>query len=86
MSSGRSRKRSKKEILFGIVGDILGVDPRILNLGLSKEKLESWDSLAQVQIIAEIEEEFAVSIPIEEVSQINTLGDFYSYIRKNHSK
>ncbi|SHJ67027.1 acyl carrier protein [Paramaledivibacter caminithermalis] len=68
--------------LLEIFSDILEIDIHEDDLELTKEEIEEWDSLAQIQIIAEIEEQFGVSIPFEEIETINKLGDFLKYIGK----
>lgn len=40
---------------------------------------ECWDSLMHMRIVMEIEEEFDVEIPIEEIPNIKTIKDFYQY-------
>lgn len=39
-----------------------------------------WDSLMHLRLVAEIEDEYGVEIPIDEVPDIKTLGEFYAYI------
>lgn len=42
--------------------------------------IEQWDSLMHIRLVGEIEEEYDVEIPIDEVAEIRTLADFYRYI------
>ena len=43
---------------------------------------EKWDSLMHMRLVMEIEEEYDIEIPIDEVPNIKTLKDFYQYIEK----
>lgn len=41
------------------------------------------DSLDVVQLLAEIEDEFEIEIPDEEIENIRTIGDLTEYIQNN---
>lgn len=77
-----SKSESNKKKFLEIVADILEIDTQSLNLRTKKDQLAGWDSLAQIKIIAEIEEQFKTTIPIEEIPKIITLKDFLAYINK----
>lgn len=40
----------------------------------------AWDSLMHLRLVAEICDEYDVDIPIDEVADIKTIGDFYKYV------
>jgi acyl carrier protein len=75
-------KDTMGEQLIAIVARALRVPPSMLTLESGPGDLEAWDSLAQVDIISEIEAEFGVSIPIEQVSEIQHIRDFLRYVEK----
>lgn len=62
------------------VADILCVDKNDLNMGSKYGETENWDSLMQLRLVAEICDQYGVDIPIDEVPEIKTLGDFYRYV------
>lgn len=64
-----------------IVAGVLRVNKEDLNMGLKKEDLPSWDSLAHIALVAELEEELDLEIPIEEVPDIKGLSDFKKYFK-----
>jgi acyl carrier protein len=66
--------------LIAVVAAALGVPTPTLTLHTGPGDVQAWDSLAQINIISEIEAEFGVSIPIEEVAQIRHIRDFLPYI------
>ena len=70
------------ERLIAIVAEALRVPPSALTLETGPGDLPAWDSLAQINIVSEIEAEFGVSIPIEDVAEIRHVGDFLRYIEK----
>lgn len=69
----------ENEFLRFIAG-IFGVEETSLSLETKKGDLPQWDSLMQLRLVGEILDEYDVDIPIDEVSTINSLGDFYKYI------
>lgn len=64
--------------LLELAKEILKVENVDLYKNISE--IEEWDSLAHVRLIASIEEEFGVEIPIEEAVNINCLADFLKYL------
>lgn len=44
------------------------------------------DSLDQVELVMELEEEFNITIPDEEAERIQTVGQAISYIEENSKK
>lgn len=68
------------EKLIAIVAAALRVPTSTLTLETGPGDLQAWDSLAQINIVSEIEAEFGVSIPIEQVGEIRHIRDFLRYL------
>ncbi|MDR1775085.1 MAG: acyl carrier protein [Actinomycetes bacterium] len=68
------------EILRGIVADVAQVASGDLAADTVLEELDQWDSLALVQIIAELEDALAVSLPFEDLSGVKTYGDLAALV------
>jgi acyl carrier protein len=75
-------KDAMRERLIAIVAAALRVPTSTLTLETGPGDLQAWDSLAQINIVSEIEAEFGVSIPIEQVAEIRRISDFLSYLEK----
>ena len=67
-----------QEFLTFVAG-IMQVDPSELSGETRFKEFKKWDSLMHMRLVMEIEEEYEVEIPIEEVPSIKTLKDFYAY-------
>lgn len=67
-----------QEFLTFVAG-IMQVDPSELSGETRFKEFKKWDSLMHMRLVMEIEEEYEVEIPIEEVPSIKTLNDFYAY-------
>jgi acyl carrier protein len=61
--------------LISIVAAALRVPRSKLTLGTRPGDLQAWDSLAQINVVSEIETEFGISIPIEQVAEIRHIRD-----------
>lgn len=72
----------KMDKFIGIVADLFGCDREELSLDTAYGEYERWDSMMMLRLIMEIEEEYAVSIPIEDAGKIKTLADMYRYVEK----
>jgi acyl carrier protein len=69
-----------EERLIAIVAATLQVPTSALTLETGPGDLQVWDSLAHLNIVSEIEAEFLVSIPIEQVPEIRHIRDFLGYL------
>ena len=71
-----------EERLIATVASAVRVPKSVLTLHTGPGDLEAWDSLAQINVVSEIETEFGVSIPVEHVTQIQHIRDFLHYLQK----
>lgn len=65
---------------INFIAEVLEMDPSELTPDTAYGSIEKWDSLMHMRMVMEIEEEYDVEIPIDEVPEIKTLRDFYKYI------
>ena len=47
---------------------------------LSREDVESWDSLGHIRLIAAVEEVFKMSFTIDEIEGVNSIGQIVQVI------
>lgn len=71
------------EEFLSFIADILEVDKSTLALETSQDDVETWDSLMQLRLLGEIEAKYGVMIPMEQISTIKKLNDFYQYIKES---
>ncbi len=64
------------------IAKILGMEVEDLSQDTEYESIPQWDSLMHLVLVAEIEDKYQVEIPIDEVPNIKTLGNFYGYITR----
>lgn len=69
-----------KNRFLQFIADIMGINKENLSLETEYQSIPQWDSLMHLRLVAEIEDEYGVEIPIDEVPNIKTLGDFYKYV------
>ena len=60
-------------------------DPRGRRVAISPDtrygEIPEWDSLMHLRLIGEIEERYDVELPLDDASDIQTLGDFYALVK-----
>ena len=66
--------------LINFIAGVMEVEPDSLTEDTGYGTIEKWDSLMHMRIVMEIEEEYDVEIPLEDIPNIKTLKDFYKYI------
>ena len=64
---------------LAFVAGVMQVDPAEITGETRFKEYKKWDSLMHMRLVMEIEEEYDVEIPIDEVPNIKTLNDFYRY-------
>lgn len=67
---------------INFIAGVMELDPETLTEDTAYGTIEKWDSLMHMRMVMEIEEEYDVEIPIEEIADIRTLKDFYKYIQE----
>lgn len=65
---------------LNFIANIFEVPAETISLETKIGSIPEWDSLMQLRLVVEIEEKYNVEIPLDEVSKIKTLADFYQYI------
>jgi len=66
--------------------EILEVEDRDLSLEDNFREYPEWDSLANLSVIAMIDDEFGVVIDNNEFKKINTLGELFEAINLRTTK
>ena len=74
---------SVQDRVFEIVSEHMSTTPDRLSRDTSFINDLGADSLDQVELVMELEEEFNISIPEERAEQIQTVGQAIDYIEEN---
>jgi acyl carrier protein len=61
-------------------------DELIITPDTSRSDIADWDSVAQVKLILSLEEEFGVRFAEDEMSSIQTVGDFLASIETHKER
>ncbi len=69
------------EHFLEIVAEIMEKDPSEINLGIVYKEFDGWDSLMMLTLVMELEAEYNVSIPLEKISEVQTLADLYALVK-----
>jgi acyl carrier protein len=63
-----------RDPLIDLFGRVLGVDATRLKDSCSPETEEKWDSVRGMQLVAEIEETFAVELSTDDILAMESIG------------
>jgi len=69
--------------LYSIISKVMDVPESEINDQSSPENIESWDSLSLYMLIDDIETEFNVKFILEEILEIENVGDFKKQLKKH---
>lgn len=64
------------------VANVFDDDVKNMNLDLKYGEYAKWDSLSHLKLIMEVEEEYGIDIPFDQIAEIRTLRDLYSLIER----
>ena len=66
--------------VFEIFNDILDLEAGKLTQESSPEDIDEWDSMANVNIIVALEEEFKIRFKLEDIQDAKTVNDFINLV------
>ena len=70
--------------LYSIISKVMDVPESEINDQTSPESIESWDSFHGLVLVDELENNFNVKFTIEEIADVQNVGDIKRHI-KNHN-
>ena len=65
-----------------LLNDILEIEDRELQLTDEFREFEEWDSLANLSVVAMIDEEYNVVIPTSDFNKLRTIGELMEDIKR----
>ena len=71
--------------IIEIFEDILDVKKGAVNLNSTSSDIDEWDSVATVNIIVALEDEFGIKFKLEDIQTVKSVQDFV-YLVQEHKK
>ncbi len=71
------------EKLQNVFTEVFNVDASVLNDEFGKDTVEAWDSVHQLNIIAQLEEEFDLLLEPEDIMACTSFAKAKEILRKN---
>lgn len=65
------------ERFLKFVAEIMEVEPSTISMKTEYRTYEKWDSFMMLTLVMELEQEYDISIPMEELNHVETLADIY---------
>ena len=64
------------------VAGLFEVPVESLSLETAYQSIPQWDSVMHLRLVMEIEGEYGVTIPLDEIGNVKTLKDVYAFVDK----
>lgn len=64
-----------EERIKSVMADILTVAPESIDEQSSMNSIERWDSLAQINLVTALEQEFGVSFEVQDIELMTSFAD-----------
>ena len=71
------------EKLLTLLSGVFKVDARVINDETSPENIDTWDSFNTLKMITVIENEFKITLPLEDVVKIKSVKDIKTLLVTN---
>ena len=65
-----------------IVSEVFNIEPEKINNDSSPDNIEMWDSLGQLALVLAIEQEYKITLEIQEIFLIMNVGDIYKILKR----
>ena len=65
-----------------IFAELLGIEESKINNSSSYNSLEGWDSLKHLEIVSRLEEEFGISISMDDIIAMSDFGKVIKIVQK----
>ena len=69
--------------IIEIFEDILDKESGKINLNSTPKDIEEWDSVATINIIVAIEDEFGIKFKLKDVQEVKSVKDFVELVEAN---
>jgi len=68
--------------LRSIFADVLDIDPSSINQDSSPETVDTWDSFAHMRLVMAVENEFGLSLTMEQILSIEDYRSLLDIVRE----
>tara|TARA_Y100000389_G_scaffold178739_1_gene192169 strand:- start:1963 stop:2193 length:231 start_codon:yes stop_codon:yes gene_type:complete len=69
--------------IIEIFQDILDVKKGKINLNSTSADIDEWDSVATVNIIVALEDEFGIKFKLEDIQEVKSVQDFVDLLQEH---
>lgn len=73
---------NEEETIKKIFVEVMGVDESKINDSIAYNSCESWDSLAHMELVGELEEAFGIEIDMDDIIAMETFGKIKEIVMK----
>ena len=66
--------------LRGLIAEVLRIGEAEIEESTAQEQLEAWDSVAHLNLMLALEEEYAIRISVEDIARLTSVQAILSHI------
>ena len=68
-----------------VIRQVFDIEAEIIDENWTSEDIPDWDSVGHLNLIMEVEKEFGIKIEIEEMFEVEKLGDITRILHKKNA-
>jgi len=76
----------KYEKVFESVSRIFGIHKNDITADMTPNDIPKWDSLGQLALICAIETDYSITLELEEIFEIMSIGDIFTILERRNIK
>ena len=65
-----------------LISEVFGIDEDDVTLELSQQTLDNWDSMNHLKLVTAVEEEFDVSLTMDDIEEITSIAKLIDILEK----
>jgi acyl carrier protein len=65
-----------------VIREVFDIEAEVLDENWTSDDIPDWDSVGHLNLIMEIEKEYGIKVEIEEMFEIERLGDIHRLLQK----
>ena len=68
-----------------IASEVFQVSVELIDMSMTPDDIDKWDSLAHLRLITAVEAEYGVRLSMQQIQSIQSLGDFSTILPSDQS-
>ena len=75
-----------KEKLFSLLSEVFEIKEINISMEMTKDDIDYWDSLRQMDLVVSIEKEFEITLEIDDIVAMNSIQAIFEVLERKIGK